>query len=101
MAHILFLLIGLLAQYLPWIFVKRYALQYHFFATMPFLILFVVYAMKHFEEKFRSGKWISSGFTILCLLMFLAFYPVLSGTPVSRFYAETILTWFDSWVFFL
>ncbi len=99
--RILFLFFGLLAQYIPWIFVKRYALQYHFFATMPFLILFVIYAMKYLEEKFQSGKWISSAYAILCIILFFAFYPVLSGVPVSRFYVETFLTWFDSWVFFL
>ncbi len=99
--RVLFLLIGLLAQYLPWIFVSRYALQYHFFGTLPFLILFIVYAMEDLEKRFQKVKYLSSAMVAICLLMFVAFYPVISGMPVSRFYAETFLTWFDSWVFFI
>ncbi len=99
--RVLFILIALLAQYLPWIFVRRYALQYHFFATMPFLILFLIYAMENLEKRFRNFGYLSVGITCICLILFLTFYPVLSGTPVSRFYAETILRWFPSWVFFI
>ena len=98
---VLFLFFGFLAQYLPWALVSRYALQYHFFAGMVFLILFVVYAMQDLEQRVRRFGYASSALTICCLLLFLFFYPVLSGVPVSRFFAETILTWFDSWVFFI
>lgn len=99
--RILFLMIGFLAQYLPWALVSRYALQYHFFASMVFLVLFAVYAMYDLESRYRRFSSVSSFFTILCLLLFLLFYPVLSGTPISRFWAESVLTWFDSWVFFI
>ena len=99
--RVLFLTIALLAQYLPWIFVRRYALQYHFFATLPFLILFVIYAMENLERRFRRFGYVSSAVTVICLMMFLAFYPVLSGIPVSQFYVETFLTWFPSWIFFI
>ncbi len=99
--RVLFLLIGLLAQYLPWVWVSRYALQYHFFASMVFMILFVIYAMEDLELRFHNFGYISSAFTALCLLLFLLFYAVPSGVPVSRFWAESVLTWFDSWVFFI
>ena len=99
--RVLFLLIGFLAQYLPWALVSRYALQYHFFASMVFLILFVVYAMQDLESRYQNFGYVSSAFTAICLLLFILFYPVLSGIPVSRFWAESVLTWFDSWVFFI
>ncbi|MEE1013662.1 MAG: glycosyltransferase family 39 protein [Clostridia bacterium] len=99
--RVLFLAVGLLAQYLPWALVSRYALQYHFFATMVFLILFVVYAMQDLEQRIGRFGYVSSALTTCCLVLFLLFYPVISGVPVSRFWAETILTWFDSWVFFI
>lgn len=99
--RVLFLLIGLLAQFIPWIFVSRYALQYHFFGTLPFMLLFLVYILEQMEEKWKSTRMLSSGLVALSLLMFLAFYPVLTGVPVSQFYVETFLTWFKSWVFFL
>lgn len=99
--RVLFLTIGLLAQYLPWALVSRYAMQYHFFASMVFLVLFVAYAMQDLESRFPKFKHLSASFTALCLIMFIIFYPVLSGVPVSRFWAESVLTWFDSWVFFI
>lgn len=99
--RVLFLAVALLAEYLPWIFVRRYALQYHFFATLPFMILLIIYAMQDLEARFPKFCYISTALVFLCLLMFPAFYPVLSGIPVSRFYVETFLTWFSSWVFFI
>lgn len=97
--RVLFLLIGLLAQYLPWIFVQRYALQYHFFATLPFVILFIVYVMEDLEQRFSKTEWIATTVTVVCLIMFLAFYPVISGVPSSEAYVATFLEWFPSWVF--
>lgn len=99
--RVLFLLVGLLAQYLPWMFVKRYALQYHFFATLPFLIFFVIYALQNLEKRFDRFGYVSVALTAACLILFIQFYPVISGVPVSRFYAETVLTWFKPWVFFI
>ena len=36
---------------------------------------------------------------LIAVLLFVAFYPVLTGVEVSKFYVETFLRWFDSWVF--
>ncbi len=99
--RVLFLVVGFLAQYVSWIFVKRYALQYHFFASMPFIILFVIYAIADLEKRFKRFGYISVSIVAVCLLMFLMFYPVISGVPTTRFYADTFLTWFNSWVFFI
>lgn len=99
--RVLFLLVGLLAQYLPWALVSRYAMQYHFFATMVFFILFVVYALQDLEQRIRRFGYVSSTLTACCLVLFLLFYPVISGVPMSRFWAETLPTWFDSWIFFI
>ncbi len=99
--RVAFLLIGLLSQYLPWILVSRYALQYHFFATMVFLILFTIYAIQDLEKRFERFGYVSSALVGYCLFLFLLFYPVLSGTPIPRSFAENVLRWFDSWVFFI
>ncbi len=96
--RVLFLLIGLLAQYLPWMGISRLAFQYHYFATMVFVILFVVYAMKDLEERYPRFQYVSLGFVVLCLALFVAFYPVLSGVPATKEYVES-LKWFDSWIF--
>ncbi len=99
--RVLFLTIGLLAQYLPWALISRYALQYHFFATLPFLICFVIYAMRDLEGRYKKFGRYSTVFVAVCFILFLMFYPVISGVPVSRFWVETFLDWFDPWVFFI
>ena len=38
------------------------------------------------------------GYTVLVIVLFIMFYPVLSGVPVSVDYVKHFLKWFDSWV---
>lgn len=96
---VLFLGIALAAQYVPWMFVTRAVFIYHFFASTPFLVCFVIYAMRDLEGRYRWFAHISHAYLAVCLLLFVAFYPVLTGVEVSKFYVETFLRWFDSWVF--
>ncbi|MBR5151945.1 MAG: glycosyltransferase family 39 protein [Clostridia bacterium] len=99
--RVLFLFIGLMAQYLPWILISRTAFQYHFFASMLFLILFIMYAIQDLEQRFPRFKYVTVAFTVICIALFVMFYPVISGVPASREYVDTFLRWFDSWVFFV
>lgn len=83
---------------LPWVFVTRSTYAYHYFATVPFIILASVSVLKYIEDKHAfnvkfdkttsgllipSIKWIWIG---LAALMFIVFYPVISGYPVPRDY---------------
>jgi len=95
---ILFILIGFLSQYIPWIFVQRLTFIYHFFASLPFMILFIVYTIEMLEKKFNNFKYFTYGYLLITFLAFILFYPILSGFPVSRGYVE-ILRWLDSWIF--
>ncbi|MEG1524034.1 MAG: glycosyltransferase family 39 protein [Clostridia bacterium] len=75
--------VGVLANYLPWVLVTRCTFIYHFFATVPFLILAAVYALQRVEERDKGCvfvKWVWIGLT---LLFFVLLYPGLSGQPVS------------------
>ncbi|MCI5892211.1 MAG: discoidin domain-containing protein [Clostridiales bacterium] len=96
---VLFLVVGLMAQILPWVFVKRCVFIYHFFASLPFLIMMIVYTLKDLEERFGWFKHISNAFVVLCGLLFVAFYPVLSGMTITKEYSNTWLKWFNTWVF--
>lgn len=99
--RVLFLLIGLLAQYLPWVFVSRYTLQYHFFGTMPFLVCFAVYAAQELESKNPRFRLVTNLTVAACIIMFVMFYPLLTGIPISKAWVQTILVWFKTWVFFI
>lgn len=95
-----FLIIGLLSQYLPWVLIQRTTFIYHFFASTPFLVMVLVYMMKQAELRFSWMKGVNVGFCVLCVGLFVMFYPVLSGMEVSQAYVDTFLRWMDSWVFY-
>ncbi len=93
-----FIFIGFAAQYLPWIFVSREVFIYHFFASVPFIILALTYVMKEICESFKWGKKAVAGYIGAVLILFVMFYPVISGLEVSHTYGEA-LELFSSWVF--
>ena len=95
----LLVLIGFLSQYLPWVLVPRSTFIYHYFASVPFIIMASVLVLGRMRRRSRDG-FIAAG-VVLCvaaLALFIAFYPLESGMPVSRAYAS-LLRWFN-WINF-
>lgn len=94
-----FLCIAYLAQYLPWFFVSRITFIYHYFPSVGFVVLMIGYAMNRIDQDHPlvSKKYFIA-YTALAGLLFVMFYPVLSGMPVSTAYVSNFLRWFDSWV---
>ncbi|OXM17095.1 glycosyltransferase family 39 protein [Paenibacillus herberti] len=94
--------IGLLSQYLPWVGIPRLTFIYHYYATIPFLILCIVYVLlqlprKLGEQRAKYATWIYIGAAAVLMAMF---YPVLTGMTISREYADMFLKWFHSWTFY-
>ncbi|WP_127578676.1 phospholipid carrier-dependent glycosyltransferase [Paenibacillus koleovorans] len=103
--RVLFLAIALGSVYVPWMLVPRLTFIYHFFAVVPFMILCLVYVIERLREE-TAGKpahfWANAAvyaYLGLVLLMFMLFYPILSGAEVNREYVETFLKWKDTWQF--
>lgn len=93
----LFLSIGYLAQYLPWMVVSRCTFIYHYFPSVPFVVMMIgygIYRLAGDRKLPKVGAWV---YTALAIALFVGFYPVLSGYPVTLEYAK-LLKWFDSWV---
>ncbi|NLN04767.1 MAG: phospholipid carrier-dependent glycosyltransferase, partial [Clostridiaceae bacterium] len=85
-------------QYFPWILVTRVAFIYHYFTAVPFMILMIVYAIKNLLEDGiikKSTVWLYLG---VVLVLFVMYYPVLTGLEVKRTYVE-MLKIFSTWVF--
>ena len=91
-------ILGALFQYIPWMVVRRMAFIYHYFSVVPFLIIVMVYLLKIFYELGNTAKKIVYIYLILTALLFVMFYPILSGAIVPRWYAS-FLTWFPGWSF--
>lgn len=118
----LFISVAALSQYAPWIIIPRETYIYHYFATVPFLILLVGLLFKFIIEStenmparevrvFRSnanftwrpdlaGKIPIYVYLAICLVLFVMFYPITTGVPVLRAYSDIFLRWMDTWPFY-
>lgn len=93
----LFLTIGYLAQLIPWMGVSRCTFIYHYFPSVPFVALIVGYSLYSIYKQ-KPKFWIAMViYAVAVVALFVSFYPVLSGLPITVDYAEH-LKWFSSWV---
>lgn len=93
----LFLVFAYLVQYVPWMTVPRCTFAYHYFPSVPFLAMMLVYVMVRLADQDKKWfKWILV-YIIAAFLLFLLFYPVLSGEPVTESYVRDGLRWLPQW----
>lgn len=98
--RIMFVAIAALSNYLPWVLISRETYIYHYFATVPFVILLMGILAKYIIEKFKHGKKFVIGYLAIALILFIMFYPITSGVPFYREYSDIFLRWLDSWPFY-
>ena len=93
----LFLLVGYLAQVLPWVFISRLTFEYHYFAATLFLVLALGYVFDRLRQRGYLG--IVYAFTAANGVLFALFFPVLTGVTIPRDYAWNVLKWLPDWPF--
>lgn len=92
---LIFVTIGFLAQFLPWVLVPRGTYIYHYFASVPFLILFTVVAFEKLHKRHQKvGNLIETILVIAAVLFFIGFFPYASGIVAPK-------GWLDLMKFFL
>ncbi len=90
-----FILLGYLAQLVPWMLVSRIQFAYHYFGCVVFLCLALGYAAAVLDRGgHRRWCW---GLLGVSVGLFALFYPVLSGVQVSGSYCDLLLKWLGSW----
>jgi len=92
-----FLVIAYLAQLLPWIFVDRTTFIYHYFPCVPFLVLMIAHFVHRMYLKNKLVKPYFIAFTVVAVLLFIMFYPAISGFAVDGDYVRDFLRWLPSW----
>lgn len=103
----MYLCVGFLAQYLPWTLVSRCTFIYHYFPSVPFIALCIGYCFMQLKDgkRFRNHKRrfyiLVAVYAMVAFMLFLMFYPVISGSPVNYQYVDKFLRWMDSWVFII
>jgi len=91
-------LTALICQYLPWVGINRLAFIYHFFSTVPFVILCIVASVRTVELRYPRFRVVTWGYLGIAAALFLFFYPVLSGLQVPQSYVAA-LRWLPTWYF--
>ena len=90
----LFILIGYAVFLLPWTVITRPVFIYHYFPCTVFLTLALCHVFNSVTESFgKRGKALCAAYTGLAVVLFIIFYPVLSGIPFSRSYITNVLCW--------
>ncbi len=95
-----FLTVGYLAQYLPWFFVTRDTFIYHYFPSVAFVVLMILYSLMQWKSRLprRVSLTAMALYVLVAFGLFLLFYPVLAGQPVEAAFVARYLRWFKTWV---
>ncbi len=84
-----FILIGFLAQFLPWVLVPRGTYIYHYFASVPFLILAVAWSLHRLGQRSRVAERIVTALYLsVCIVFFLILFPYASGLSVPTWWLD-------------
>lgn len=95
----IFLSISYLAQLLPWVLVTRITFIYHYFPSVPFVVLMIAYSANKLFGDSKKAIVGMAVYVVAVIALFAMFYPVLSGYPVSMDYVRNCLKWFSQWYF--
>ena len=97
----LFILIGYLAQLVPWFFIGRITFAYHYFPSVLFLILGLCYVFYTLSRKEEMIRWKPAMYAVTggAAALYALFYPVLVGITYPSWYGTCILKWFPAWPF--
>jgi hypothetical protein len=94
-----FILVGYLAQLVPWMFITRITFAYHYFPSMVFLVLALCWVMDRFIDYSPNGILASRALCVVSLTLFAMFYPALTGILIPGSYGDLFLGWFPTWPF--
>ena len=95
-----FLTIAYLAQYIPWMSVGRITFIYHYFPAILFTILMLGYVADLITNRFKNGKKVVIGYMAVVIIIFVIFFPVISGLPIDRELGMK-LRWLKDWILVL
>ena len=90
------ILVGFVAQYLPWSRITRVIFLYHMFGGLIFMVLALAFVLVRMQQAgpIRIDFWgdrfvlptryLVAGYLAVVVLAFLYFYPVWTGLPISN-----------------
>jgi dolichyl-phosphate-mannose-protein mannosyltransferase len=92
----IFIVVIFAFSWLPYVFIGRATYIYHYYLSVPLICLATTYFINKYWNT-RMGKVAALAIFAGAVAMFLLFYPVFSGAPVSTSFINNYLRWFPSW----
>lgn len=93
------LVVAFLSQYLPWVLVPRSMYIYHYFASVPFIILATAWCLGKFcKENRKLMNILIAVYLAAALVFFVLFYPYASGMLTSTRWLDA-MKWFPGKLF--
>lgn len=83
-------LTGVLAGLLPWTLVTRCVFLYHYFSTIPFVMILTLLLLLCVEKKYPRTWWIKWAWLGASAVVFLLMMPAISGISCTKEYATFI-----------
>ena len=90
-----FLCIAYGSVVIPWLFIHRTVFIYQYFTGILLLVLMVTNSLYHLKNR----KKLMIATAGLSIVLFILFFPVLSGSAMDKNYADMILEWLPRWTF--
>jgi dolichyl-phosphate-mannose-protein mannosyltransferase len=87
------------ALYLPWVLVKRATFIYHFFPVTPLYYIMLATVLEPLWKMGRSGRRVLYVLAALVVVVWLCYYPALSGLEISEKYLRALRLFPRDWVF--
>ena len=92
--------VGFLSAYLPWVLVSRLTFIYHYFASVPFIIIATAQLLRYLERRKKKAAYaIGILLGVAAVALFVLFYPLASGAVVPRAWCDAA-AWFDRWLWY-
>lgn len=85
-----FLTVSYLAQYVPWMLVPRITFIYHYLPGILFTMLMMGFTVDKLIKWKSSLRRVINIYLVLVVLVFIIYFPVISGLPVSKEFGYTL-----------
>ncbi len=94
------IVISFLAQYLPWVAVPRGTYIYHYFPSVPFIILAIVLWLDvAHRRREKLARILAISLVAVAGVLFIAYFPYLSGVRVSTTWLDALKI-FPNWLYY-
>ena len=76
-------------QLIPWMLVSRCTFLYHYFPSSMFCLAALALVLARMKHE-RTAKKLGAGLCALALVLFVLYYPALSGLPIPTWWADAL-----------